>query len=154
MDPPRDPRAWLHGVRSRSFLLPHQLPKISEAETHEGEECRGGKDRGQARTPVCPRRSAERAGKCSHAPRPRRPARAPHACRSTPGHGQQSHITDNTQTTPARCTPTHSKTGSAMARLLPTWSGQENQPGPRPPFFKARCYLKVAAWVQAVPAPP
>lgn len=50
---------------------------------------------------------------------------APRACRWAPGHRQQPHSTDNTQTTPARWTPTHPTTGPAIARRLPTWSAQE-----------------------------
>lgn len=118
----RDPRAWLHG--SRSFLLPRQLPKISEVETLIKVRSAEGKDRGQARTPVSPK-VCRTCGPMRPCPRPRRLGRAPHASCYPPGHGQQSHITDNTQRTPARCTPTHSKTGSANAMLLPTWSGQE-----------------------------
>ena len=47
---------------------------------------------------------------------------------------RQSHRADNTQAAPARCTPTHLTTGSATARQLPTWSGQE-QPARAPASF-------------------
>lgn len=86
-------------------------------------------------------------------PWPSRLGRAPRACRYVLGHRQQSHSTDNTQKTPARCTPTHSTTGCAMARRLPAWSGQETPAGS--PASRLRSTLpKVAACIQAAPAPP
>lgn len=85
--------------------------------------------------------SAKRASKGSHAPTPTlaQLPRTP-ATRGSlhSGDRQQSRCTDNTQTTPARCTPTHPTTGSATARRLPTWREQGKPAGSQPPSSKAR----------------
>ena len=113
-----------------SLLLLQQLLKISEMETNSDGQCGGGKD-----SPKVGRRPEPHSvcKTCGHAPAPAPPpgTRAP---RYTAGHRRQSHRADNTQAAPARCTPTHLTTGSATARQLPTWSGQE-QPARAPASF-------------------
>lgn len=158
-DPPGRPAGTAPKSEVPSFLLLQQLLKISEVETPSGGKCGGGKDSpkvGQRPERVSPeglQNVRPNATMLPPRPLPSRPGRAPRARRYAAGHRRQSHSTDNTQTAPARRTPTHPTTGSAIARRLPTWSKREKPAGPRPPSSKAR-YLNVAVCVQAVPAPP
>lgn len=83
-------------------------------------------------------------------PWPSHPGRAPRACRDTPGHKRQSHSSDNTRTTPARCAPTHSTT---LRGDCQPGADRQSRPGPRPSSSKARS-PNVAVRVQTVPSPP
>lgn len=60
-------------------------------------------------------------------PWPSHPGRAPRACRDTPGHKRQSHSSDNTRTTPARCAPTHSTT---LRGDCQPGADRQSRPGP------------------------
>lgn len=141
-------------VKSLSFLLLRQLPKSSRQKRIKVRTVGAEKTvRGQATTRASPEvcRTSEQMQPCLH------PGLGPAVldARRAPvvtlwGHRQRSHSTDNTRTTPARCTPTHSTT---LRGGCQPGADRKSRPGSRPSSSQAR-YPNVAVCVQTVPAPP